>query len=128
MRIGIDLGGTKIAAVALKEDGTQLADFHALVPHSYAGTRDLLLKAVSDLEATANQTADAVGLSMPGAITAAGEVLRAVNLPWMVQQPLKTDLAGHLDRPVELARGAACGEHRVQARRVWGDPRLLGRE
>jgi len=108
MRIGIDLGGTKIAAVALKEDGTQLADFHALVPRSYAGTRDLLLKAVSDLEATANQTADAVGLSMPGAITAAGEVLRAVNLPWMVQQPLKTDLAGHLDRPVGVANDANC--------------------
>jgi len=108
MRIGIDLGGTKIAAVALKTDGTQLADFHALVPHSYAGTRDLLLKAVSDLEAASGQTASAVGLSMPGAITATGEVLRAVNLPWMVQQPLKTDLAEQLGRPVGVANDANC--------------------
>ena len=109
MRIGIDLGGTKIAAAAIAEDGSENANFRALVPHAYDGTLNELSRAIDTLEKECGQRAEAVGVSMPGAITSEGSILRAVNLPWMVGQPLRRDLSGRIGgRPVAIANDANC--------------------
>ncbi|WP_207459323.1 ROK family protein [Azospirillum sp. SYSU D00513] len=108
MRIGIDLGGTKIAAVALGPDGGERARHRAATPHAYDGTLDALADAVRALESDAGACAATVGLSLPGIVDSEAGTVWAVNLPWLHGKPLADDLARRLDRPVRLANDANC--------------------
>jgi fructokinase len=108
MRIGIDLGGTKIAAVALGEGGTEAARHRAGTPRGYDETLDALAEAVAALERAAGRPAATVGISLPGIVDQDAGTVRAVNLPWLDGQPLAADLAARLGRPVRLANDANC--------------------
>ncbi|HYG84767.1 MAG TPA: ROK family protein [Azospirillum sp.] len=108
MRIGIDLGGTKIAAVALDEGGVERARTRADTPREYDATLAALADAVSGLERAAGGPAS-VGISLPGVVDAgAGTVLRAVNLPWLDGRPFAADLAVRTGRGVRIANDGNC--------------------
>ncbi|AWK86566.1 ROK family protein [Azospirillum thermophilum] len=108
MRIGIDLGGTKIAAVALDRQGER-ARCRAATPRDYAGTLAALAAAVAELENRAGDGPLGIGISLPGIVdAAAGTVLRAANLPWLEGRPLAGDLSERTGRPVRIANDANC--------------------
>ena len=107
MRIGIDIGGTKIAAVLLDEDGAEVARQRTGAPRDYEATLGVLGEIASLLEGEGGR-AVAVGLSVPGVITARGELRRVVNLPWLEDRPLVADLEANLGRPVSIANDANC--------------------
>lgn len=107
MRIGIDLGGTKIAAVALADDGTERARVRAATPRDYDGTLSALAGAVSELE-QAGGIAAAVGVSLPGVVDAGAGTVRAVNLPWLDGRPFAADLAARIGRGVRIANDGNC--------------------
>ena len=107
MNIGIDIGGTKLAAIALDDDGRERARRRQPVPTTFDGVIDAIAEVVESLEAEGVR-APSVGVSLPGVITRDGEISMIVNLPWLEGQPLRQALEARLRRPVALANDANC--------------------
>jgi len=108
MRIGIDLGGTKIEAIALDDAGRELGRKRVATPRGdYAATLEALAGLVADLERATGQRGS-VGVGMPGAISPATGRVKNANSTWLNAQPLDRDLAARLERPVRLANDANC--------------------
>jgi fructokinase len=107
MRIGIDLGGTKIEAVALDADGAER--FRKRVP-SPRGDYDGTLEAVAGLVADAERAAGpaTVGIGIPGAISPATGLIKNANSTWLNGRALAQDLTARLARDVRLANDANC--------------------
>ena len=108
MRIGLDLGGTKIEGVALDDDGAQLARRRVATPrHDYAATLEAMAGLVRNLEReTARQ--GTVGVGMPGALSPATGLVKNANSTWLIGQALDRDLSRLLERPVRFANDANC--------------------
>jgi fructokinase len=107
IRIGFDVGGSKLAAIALDRDGTEVGRDRRPVPRDYGGTLQALV-AMTESLADAHGPALSVGIGMPGMIGAAGELVRVVNLPWLEGRPLRADLHRALGRSVAIANDANC--------------------
>jgi fructokinase len=108
MRIGLDLGGTKVEGIALDEDGAELARRRVATPrHDYGATIDTLAGLVRSLEAETGRRGT-VGVGMPGALSPATGLVKNANSTWLIGRPLDHDLAGLLDRPVRFANDANC--------------------
>jgi fructokinase len=107
IRIGIDLGGTKIEGIAL--DGSrELARVRVDAPRdSYAATVDAVVGLVRDLEARTGQPGS-VGIGIPGTLSPATGLVKNANSVWLIGQPLRADLEAALARPVRLANDANC--------------------
>jgi fructokinase len=107
MRIGIDLGGTKIEGVALGVDGAELARRRVATPRDYDGT----LAALADIVATLERDAGArgtVGVGIPGTIVAATGLVKNANSTWLNGRPLGRDLEARLGRLVRVMNDANC--------------------
>ena len=107
IRIGFDIGGSKIAAIALDPEGRELARRRRAVPRDYHGTLTALVELSRELQ-HGHGAARSVGIAMPGLIGADGALLRVVNLPWLERRPLGADLAQALGKPVAIANDANC--------------------
>jgi len=108
MRIGIDLGGTKIEGVALGAGGDVLASRRTATPrYDYDGTVSTIAGLVLALEAETGATGT-VGVGMPGAISPATGLVKNANSTWNIGRPLQQDLERALGRPVRLANDANC--------------------
>jgi fructokinase len=108
MRIGLDLGGTKIEGVALGDDGAQLVRRRVATPrHDYAATLEAMAGVVRDLEADTGRQGS-VGVGMPGALSPASGLVKNANSTWLIGQALDRDLSGLLERPVRFANDANC--------------------
>jgi len=108
MRMGIDLGGTKIEAIVLDDAGS--VRFRERVPTpqgDYAGT----LAAIGGLVARAERAAGAactVGMGTPGAISPASGLMKNSNSTVLNGKPLKQDLEQLLGREIRMANDANC--------------------
>jgi fructokinase len=108
MRIGIDLGGTKIEGIALDDAGACLARRRVSTPrHDYDGTLEAIVSLVRGLEQE-TRARGTVGLGIPGAVSPATGLVKNANSTWIIGQPLDRDLAERLERPVRLANDANC--------------------
>jgi fructokinase len=108
MRIGIDLGGTKIEALALAEDGRERARLRVATPRGdYQETLQAIVDLVRTLEAELGETGT-VGVGMPGTISRATGLVKNANSTWLIGRPLGDDLAGLLDRPLRFDNDANC--------------------
>ncbi|HVC11098.1 MAG TPA: ROK family protein [Burkholderiales bacterium] len=108
LRIGIDLGGTKIEVLAL--DGAGREVFRKRIPTpqgDYAAT----LRTVATLVAEAEREIAAratVGVGMPGTLSLVTGLVKNANSTCLIGQPLKQDLERALGREVRLANDANC--------------------
>jgi fructokinase len=108
MRVGIDLGGTKIEGIALGAGGTELARLRVPTPkNDYAAIVKALAELVTALEARTGERGT-VGIGMPGCISPASGLVKGANTVVLNGQPLDRDLAQVLGRPVRLANDANC--------------------
>jgi fructokinase len=108
VRIGIDLGGTKIEGVALSDDGQEVARQRVATPRGdYDATVEAIRGLVAHLEGEAGARAS-VGIGMPGAISPATGLVKNANSTWLIGHPLHEDLACVLGRPVRVANDANC--------------------
>jgi fructokinase len=108
MRLGIDLGGTKIEVAVLDEEGTQVLRRRTPTPqHDYWGTVQAIVALVREAEHELGQRCT-VGIGTPGAISAVSGNLKNSNSTWLNGQPLQRDLERLLGRPVKLANDANC--------------------
>ena len=108
MRIGIDLGGTKIEGIALDDAGAVRGRRRVATPRDqYEGTVEAIAGVVEALEAETGSRAT-VGVGMPGAISPASGLVKNANSTWLIGRPLDRDLGARLGRPVRLANDANC--------------------
>jgi len=101
VRIGIDLGGTKIEALALDAAGRELFRKRVPTPRGdYAATVSCVKALVSEIgEGT-------VGIGIPGAESRG--LIKNANSTWLIGRPLAKDLEAALGRPVRLENDANC--------------------
>jgi fructokinase len=107
VRIGVDVGGTKIAVVVLAEDGGERLRRRLEYPtREYAGALEALAGEILAAEKACGGCS--VGIGMPGFIDPhTGLVENAFNTPYN-QRPLKADLEKRLGREVRIANDANC--------------------
>ena len=107
MRIGVDLGGTKIEALALDQDGRELQRHRVPTPREdYNGTIAAIVALVERLEREASARGT-VGVGIPGTLRANGLVKNA-NSTWLNGHPLAQDLSHALSREVRVSNDANC--------------------
>ena len=108
MKIGVDLGGTKIEAIAILSDGREVGRRRIATPRGdYDATLAAVVSLVSDLERTFGTRAS-VGVGIPGAISPATGLVKNANSTWLIGRPLAQDLPRLLDRPVRFENDANC--------------------
>lgn len=107
-RIGIDLGGTKIEAIALDSNGHELRRKRVATPRGeYQGTIDAIAGLVHELEA-AMQSQASVGVGIPGTVMGSTGLVKNANSTWLNGRPLEADLSKSLAREVRCANDANC--------------------
>ncbi len=107
-RIGIDLGGTKIEAIALDDDGSVLRRARVATP---AGDYDATLAALRDLVADLERSVGAgasIGIGMPGSPSPTTGLVRNANSTWLNGRGFVDDIERMLARPVRVANDADC--------------------
>jgi fructokinase len=108
LRIGIDVGGTKIEAVGLASDGSERFRRRVESPRgSYENTIAAIVALVAETEQTTDQRGT-VGLGIPGIVSPATGLVKNANSTWLIGRPLQVDLERALGRPIRLANDANC--------------------
>jgi len=108
LRIGIDLGGTKIEGTAVDDSGAvQLRCRTSSPTGDYRATIAAIVAIIGDIERDLGVTAS-VGIGIPGAISPATGLVKNANSTWLIGRPLQHDLEAALARPVRLANDANC--------------------
>src|SRR5438552_13097668 len=107
MRIGIDLGGTKIEAIALSPAGQEITCLRVATPRDYAASLDAIAGLVRELERAAGGQGT-VGVGIPGTVVPRTGLVKNANSTWLNGQPLERDLVGRLGRPVRVMNDANC--------------------
>ena len=107
MRIGIDLGGTKIEAIAI-DGSTELLRRRVPAPRgdyavTIAAVRDLVAAIEKELAATGT-----VGIGIPGAISPVTGLVKNANSTWLNGHAIDRDLERALERPVRVTNDANC--------------------
>ena len=108
LRLGIDLGGTKIEIAAFDEHGRELLRRRVATPQgdyrATVGTVAALVEAVeNELHARGS-----VGIGMPGAESRNSGLIKNANSTCLIGQPLRRDLQTLLQREIRLANDANC--------------------
>jgi fructokinase len=108
LRIGLDLGGSKIEGILLSREATEVARYRVATPREdYAAT----IAAIVDLRARLMQgaTSDAsIGVAVPGSMSPHTGLMQNANSTWLNGRPLDRDLEAALATPVRLANDANC--------------------
>ena len=108
LRLGIDLGGTKIAGIALGPGDSVVAERRMPSPRNVYGAT---VRAVGEMVAALEQDAGgsgSIGIGMPGSISPVTGRAQNANSTWLNGQPFASDLDACLRRRVRLANDANC--------------------
>ena len=108
MRIGIDLGGTKIEVISLVETGAPLLRRRVPTP---VGDYTRTLSTVADLVAMAEKELGqqgTVGVATPGSISTRTGLIKNANSTVLNGKPLDRDVSTLLGRPVRVENDANC--------------------
>lgn len=107
IRIGIDLGGTKIEGIAL-DGGREVARLRVNTPRDdYDATLDAIVSTIAALEQQAG-AAGTVGIGIPGTVSQTTGLVKNANSVWLIGRPLVADLERRLARDIRIANDANC--------------------
>jgi fructokinase len=111
LRIGIDLGGTKIEGIAL-DGSAAVARSRLDTPRGdYEATLTAIAGLVTTLERripNPESRIPTVGLGIPGTISSSTGLVKNANSTWLNGRPLQQDLEARLGRPLRIANDANC--------------------
>jgi fructokinase len=108
IRIGVDLGGTKIAIAALNAYGDDIYTERIKAPR---GDYEATIRAISGLVQRAETqlgTTTTVGIAMPGSLSPATGLVQNSNSTWLNAKPLAEDMEAYLGRSLRFANDANC--------------------
>lgn len=111
MRIGIDLGGSKIEAILLDAQGQICHRQRVPTPQGrYEETIQSMVNLVAVMEShpTVSRPGLSVGVGIPGALSTQTGLVKNANSVCLIGHDLAGDLARALSRPVRLANDADC--------------------
>jgi fructokinase len=103
MRIGVDVGGTKIEALALDAQGREVFRKRVLTPR---GDYEATVGTIATLVAECGD--GTVGIGIPGALSKLTALVKNANSTWLIGQPLKRDLERAIGREVRIENDANC--------------------
>ena len=109
--LGIDLGGTKVEAIALHPDGHTLAKIRRATPRNdYHASVRVIAELAACVEHECGLPPGAlIGVGIPGSLAPATGLVQNANSTWLNGKPLATDLGSILqNRPLRLANDANC--------------------
>ena len=108
LRLGIDLGGTKIEIIALADDGRELLRRRIATPkEDYRGILDSISQLVAGAESALGERGT-VGIGTPGSISRATGLLRGSNSLCLNGKPIQSDIEALLRRSVRITNDANC--------------------
>jgi len=108
MRIGVDIGGTKIEVAVLARDGTIALRRRAPTPAGdYAATLNTIKSLVDAVEAELGRSLS-IGVAIPGAFSPATGLVKNANSTCLIGRPFDRDLMAALSRPLRFANDANC--------------------
>lgn len=108
VRIGVDLGGTKIEAVALDGSGAIVVRQRVSTPRGdYPATVAAITSLVRSVESVLG-CQGTVGAGIPGVVSPHTGLVKNANSTWLIGHPLDRDLADALGRPVRVQNDANC--------------------
>ena len=109
MLIGIDVGGTKIEALAMNDAGEDILRRRVPTPR---GDYDATVRAIGDLttalEAEIGQSSPQIGVCIPGSVSPATGLVRNGNTTWINGRAFDADLTHAIGRPVRVANDGNC--------------------
>jgi fructokinase len=106
LKVGIDVGGTKIAGVAIDANGDIVAQSRQPTPREdYDATIRCIREMVAELSGAAPCS---VGIGIPGSVSRKTGKVHNANSTWINARPLQQDLETALGKPVRLANDANC--------------------
>ncbi len=118
VKIGIDLGGTKIAAIALVTGERPLEgrvpDDEVLFSHRLATPKGDYIGVLSSIKTLVDMahkevgTNASIGIGIPGSLSPQTGLVQNANSTWLNSKPLKADIEQFLNLPVKLANDANC--------------------
>ena len=105
LRIGIDLGGTKIEGVAL-DSSREVARVRVDTPRDdYEATLAALASLVDQLDPAGDSP---VGIGIPGTVSASSGLVKNANSTWLIGRRFQHDVEVEVRRPVRVANDANC--------------------
>jgi len=108
LRIGVDVGGTKIEAVALLPNGHERDRTRVATPQGdYEATVHAITDLIRAMERRVGQQGT-VGVGIPGTVSPATRLVKNANSTWLIGRAFDKDLAAALTRPVRVANDANC--------------------
>ena len=108
LRLGIDLGGTKIEIVGLADDGKELLRRRVSTPQGdYAATLTAIVALIESAEISLEDRGS-VGIGIPGAESRSTGLIKNANSTCLIGKPLRADLQALLQREVRIANDADC--------------------
>jgi fructokinase len=108
IRIGVDLGGTKIEIAALDERNRELIRRRVATPAGdYAATVDAVSRLVHETD-NKLRTIASVGIGTPGAISRETGLMKNANSTALIGKPLKADLEKRIGRQIRMTNDANC--------------------
>jgi fructokinase len=108
IRIGIDLGGTKIEGIALSEAGEELFRHRIATPQDdYKATLQSIAGLINTVEQAVAETGS-IGICTPGSLSPATGLMRNSNSVCMNAKPVLNDLQQILHRDIRIANDANC--------------------
>jgi fructokinase len=107
VKIGIDVGGTKIEAAALDESGAWLSRLRVPTPDNYDAALQALVEIVQRTEQEVGP-AQSIGIGSPGSISARTGVMRNANTTYLNGRRFREDVAAALGREIRLENDANC--------------------
>jgi fructokinase len=108
LRIGIDLGGTKIEALAMDSGGREIFRKRIASPSGdYAATIAAVFSLVQEIERKTGERGS-VGIGIPGALSRVTGLVKNANSTWLIGKPFKEDLQQALKREIRVENDANC--------------------
>jgi fructokinase len=108
MKIGFDVGGTKIEALAI--DDLQQVRLRRRIS-TPRGNYDATIRAIADLARTFMRELGepcTIGIGIPGTISPASGLVKNANSVWLIGKPLQQDLEQLIGQPLRFSNDANC--------------------
>lgn len=108
MRVGIDLGGTKIEAIVLDDNNQTIMRERVKTPQGQYQATLLAIRSLVEMVKEKTGDIDSIGIGIPGAISRKTGLIKNANSVCLIGMDLKNDLEIMLSTPVKLANDANC--------------------